>query len=40
MKIHNCAKHIKNDKKNYVKYGMLQKVLKRKIEYNKRTKTS
>ena len=40
MKIHNCAKHIKSDKKNYVKHGMLQKVLKRKIEYNKCTKTS
>lgn len=30
MKIHNYAKYIKSDKKNYVKYGMLQKVLKRK----------
>ena len=30
MKIHNCAKHIKSDKKNYVKHGMLQKILKRK----------
>lgn len=42
MKIHNYAKYIKSDKKNYVKHGMLQKVLKRKekIEYNKCTKTS
>ena len=42
MKIHNCAKHIKSDKKNYVKHGILQKVLKRKkkIEYNNCTKTN
>ena len=34
MKIHNYAKYIKSDKKNYVKHGMLQKGLKRKEKQN------